>query len=99
MARQKGPYKLIGTLGDITYVKNRHGYIAQEKTTLTGERIRTDIAFQRTREINAEFSRASKGGAVVRNSVKDLLQLAREGSVTSRMVARMFDVIHTDITS
>lgn len=45
MARQKGIIKIDGTLGDITFMKTRDGYIAKEKTHISAERIASDGAF------------------------------------------------------
>ena len=69
MARQKGLIKLKGTMGDITFYRTADGYMAREKGGISAERMRTDPAFQRTRENMAEFGRAGKAGKVLRNSV------------------------------
>lgn len=78
MAKQKGIIKLEGTIGDITFVKTKDGYIAKEKTGLTGERIANDPAFQRTRENGAEFGRAGKAGKMLRTAFRSLLQNAAD---------------------
>lgn len=99
MARLKGPLKIKGTLGDITFSKTVDGYIAKEKTSLDGKRVASDPAFQRTRENNAEFGRAGKAGKVLRNAIRTLLQNAKDKRVTSRLTTDMLRVIKADITN
>jgi hypothetical protein len=99
MAKLKGPLKIQGTLGDITFAKTSDGYIAKEKTSLDGKRIATDPAFQRTRENGAEFSHAGKAGKLLRNAVHGLLQNAKDNRVASRLTKEMMKVIKADATS
>jgi hypothetical protein len=99
MAKLKGPLKIQGTLGDITFAKTTDGYIVKEKTSLDGKRIATDPSFQRTRENGAEFARAGKAGKLLRNAVHGLLQNAKDSRVTSRLTGDMMKVIKADITS
>ncbi len=99
MAKLKGPLKIQGTLGDITFAKTTDGYIAKETTSLDGKRIATDPSFQRTRENGAEFSRAGKAGKLLRNAVHGLLQNAKDSRVASRLTRQMMKVIKADATS
>jgi hypothetical protein len=99
MAKLKGPLKIKGTIGDITFSKTEDGYIAKEKTSLDGKRIATDPDFQRTRENNAEFGRAGKAGKVLRNAIRTLLQNAKDKRVTSRLTTEMMRVVKADTTS
>jgi hypothetical protein len=78
LARQRSIIKLEGTIGDITFVKTRDGYLAKERTSMNGARITTDPAFQRTRENNAEFGRAGKAGNILRNALRGQLQKASD---------------------
>jgi len=57
MARQKGPLKYVGTLGDIRHfkIKGNQGYFAGLTGGPTADQIATDPAFQRTRENMNEF--------------------------------------------
>jgi hypothetical protein len=69
MARQKGIIKLKGTIGDITFYKTQDGHLAREKGGIDASRIKTDPAFQRTRENGSEFGRAGKAGKVLRTAL------------------------------
>ena len=96
MARQKGLIKLKGTMGDITFYRTKDGYMAREKGGITAERMRTDPAFQRTRENMAEFGRAGKAGKFLRNSVQSLLRTAGDRLMVSRLTKEMVKVIQLD---
>jgi hypothetical protein len=96
MAKQRGIIKIEGTLGDITFFKTEDGYIVKEKTHISGKRIATDPAFQRTRENNAEFGRAGKASKVLRNAIRTVLQNAKDKKVTSRLTTEMLKVVKAD---
>jgi hypothetical protein len=99
MAKQKGIIKLEGTIGDITFLKSKDGYLAKGKSSVTANRIATDPAFARTRENNAEFGRAGKAGKVLRNAFRAVLQKASDGRMVSRLTQEMFRVLQADLTS
>ena len=99
MARQRSIVKLEGTIGDITFLKTRDGYMAKEKSYVSSERIASDPAFQRTKENNAEFGRAGKAGKVLRSAFRNQLLFAKDSRVISRLVTEMMRVIKADTTS
>jgi len=96
MASQKGILSLQGTLGNIIFYKSKDGYMAREKGGLDAKRIASDPAFQRTRENNQEFGRASKAGKFLRNAVRSLLQIASDSNMISRLTKQMIRVIKAD---
>ena len=96
MARQKGIIKLKGTIGDISFYKTSDGHLAREKGGVEKSRIMTDPAFQRTRENGSEFGRAGKGGKLIRNAIRLLLQNAKDKRVTSRLTKDLVAVVKTD---
>lgn len=99
MARQKGIIKLKGTIGDISFYKTSDGHLAREKDGVDASRIANDPAFQRTRENGSEFGRAGKGGKVIRNAVRLLLQNAKDKRVVSRLTTDLLKVVKTDATN
>jgi hypothetical protein len=99
MAKQKGIIKLEGTLGDITFLKTRDGYLAKENNPPSAARIATDPAFARTRENASEFGRAGKAGKLLRTALRMAMQNAKDSRVTSRLTAEMIKVIQADSTS
>lgn len=99
MAKLKGPLKIRGSLGDITFIQRDNGYFAMEKSRLDGKRIASDPSFERTRENMAEFARAGKAGKLVRQAVRILLQNASDNNASSRLTSKMMEAIKADMTS
>lgn len=99
MPKQKGIIKIEGTVGDLTFMKTQDGYLVKEKSYVSGQRIASDPAFQRTRENNAEFGRAGKAGKILRNAIRTLLQNAKDKRITSRLTTEMMRVVKADATS
>ena len=99
MARQTGVVTLKGTIGSISFYKSRDGHMAREKGGVDGSRIKSDPAFQRTRENGAEFGRAGRGSKVLRNALRVIIQNAKDRRVVSRLTTKMLEVLQGDTTS
>jgi hypothetical protein len=99
MARQKGIIKLKGTIGDITFYKTKDGHLAREKGGIDASRIKSDPAFQRTRENGAEFGRAGKAGKVLRTAFRTLLVNSADSRMVSRLTQQMIKVLQADVVS
>ena len=99
MAKQKGIFKVEGTLDEVTFYKTRDGYLVREKGGVSAERIATDPAFVRTRENQAEFGRAGKAGKLLRSAFRVLLQNAADPRMVSRLHRDMMRVVKADATS
>src|ERR1051325_10753698 len=93
MAKQKGILPIEGTLGNITFFKSKDGYMAKQKSEVSADKIANDPAFQRTRENNAEFGRAGKGGKLLRTAFRPVIQKASDSRMVSRLTAQMIAVI------
>jgi len=96
MAKQTGIIKLKGTIGDISFYKSADGHLARTKGGVDANRIANDPAFQRTRENGSEFGRAGRGGKVIRNAIRVLLQNAKDKRVVSRLTKSLVAVTKTD---
>ena len=96
MAKQTGIIKLKGTIGGISFYKTGDGHLAREKGGVDKSRIQNDPAFQRTRENGSEFGRAGKGGKVLRNAIRVLLQNAKDKRVVSRLTKDLVAIVKTD---
>ncbi|MGV3528066.1 MAG: hypothetical protein ACO1OO_04155 [Flavisolibacter sp.] len=99
MAKQRSIIKLEGTIGDITFLKTRDGYLAKEKTHISADRIANDPAFERTRENNAEFGRAGKASKTLRTAFRTQLQKVSDSRMVSRLTKEMMRVIQADATN
>jgi len=91
MARQKGPLKYVGTLGDIRHfkIKGNEGYFAGMIGGPTADQIKNDPAFQRTRENMNEFGGCAMVGKSVRVGVASLMKSMADSQVTGRLTAIM----------
>jgi len=96
MARQSGIIKLKGTIGDISFYKTSDGHLARLKGGVDANRIANDPAFQRTRENGSEFGRAGKGGKLIRNTMRVLLEHAKDKRLTGRLTKDLLAVVKTD---
>jgi hypothetical protein len=99
MAKQKSIIKLEGTLGDITFVKTADGYIAREKTSLNGDRIKNDPKYARTRETNAEFRTSAKVGQAIRAAFRPLYAGIADARLTSRLTKELMRIRNTDASN
>lgn len=91
MARQKGPLKYVGTLGDIRHfkIKGNQGYFAGLTGGPTADQIATDPAFQRTRENMNEFGGCALAGKSIRVGLASLMKNMADSQVTGRLTAIM----------
>ncbi|OQP44982.1 hypothetical protein A4D02_09375 [Niastella koreensis] len=58
----------------------------QAKSGVSGDRIKTDAAFERTRENNAEFARAGKAAKLLRRIFRDVTIHAKDRITQARLV-------------
>ena len=78
------------------FTKQVMDILAREKGGVDKSRIQNDPAFQRTRENGSEFGRAGKGGKVLRNAIRVLLQNAKDKRVVSRLTKDLVAIVKTD---
>ncbi len=96
MARQKGIIPLEGTIGNITFLKTRDGYLAKEKSSIPASRMYTDPAFARTRENWSEFGNAGKGAKLIRATFNQALRLVKDRRLTGNLVKMLVRVVQSD---
>lgn len=99
MAKYKGLFKVRGSIDDLNFYKSQDGYRMRTKGGVSGDRIKSDPAFERTRENNNEFSNCAKGGKTLRRAAIDLMSNAKDSRVTSRLTQIMFRVKDADVIS
>ncbi len=99
MARQKSIITLQGEIDGISFYQTKDGYLARKKTSLSGDRVRTDPRFVRTRENAAEFTRAGQSAALVRRSLRSLYAGTADSRMTGRFNQAMMRVLKTDSVS
>jgi hypothetical protein len=99
MAKQMGSITLKGTVGNISFFKTGDGYLVGRRGCVSAKTIATHPAFQRTRENNAAFSSAAKGGKLLRTSLRSTIVNARDTHMVSRLTSQMLRVVQADTTS
>src|SRR4030095_6884031 len=65
MAKQAGPIKISGTIGDICFYQLHEEYYARTKSSLSGKRVKKDPAFKLTMQYAGLLACASKIASVV----------------------------------
>ena len=99
MAKQRGIFKVEGTVDEITFYKSKDGFLIRQKGGVSAERMATDPAFERTRENQREFARAGIAGKVLRNALRTVLLNATDRLLVSRLFTAMMKVVKADATS
>ena len=96
MAKNDGILKIQGTLENLTFYKTQDGSLVRTKGGVSKKRIMKDPAFARTRENLSEFAGSAHAGKVMRMSVNELMQTARDNRVTSRLTQIMSQIQKMD---
>lgn len=91
MAKQKGPIKYEGTIGDIRHfrIKGLKGYYAGMKGGPTANQIKNAPEFERTRENMNEFGGSAKAAKSLRNGLVQSMKGIADSHVTGRLTAIM----------
>lgn len=99
MAKVDGIVAIQGTVKGITFYQTKEGMFARAKGGVSKKRIQNDPAFERTRENCAEFGHNAKMGKLVRNAVSNMLLLAKDSRVSSRLAQAMSKIKNLDLVS
>ncbi|MBU0695990.1 MAG: hypothetical protein KKE39_05625 [Bacteroidetes bacterium] len=91
MARQTGPLKYSGTLGDIRHfkIKGLKGDFAGLKGGPSGDQVKTGPEFKRTRENMNEFGGCAIAGKSVRIGLSQLMKQMSDSQLTGRLTGIM----------
>lgn len=99
MAKQKGIFQVEGTIDEVTFYRSQDGHMIRKKGGVSGDRIKSDPAFARTRENGSEFKNTAKAGKLMRHAFSSFVAKSADGRVTSRMVQTMAKIKNLDTTS
>jgi hypothetical protein len=87
MARQKGLFKITGTIGDVNfYITKGVGYARKAGGGFTGAAIRNKPSMQRVRENASEFGQCSRVKKVFRQALLPFLQGYTDNTLHARMM-------------
>lgn len=99
MAKSSGIVKFEGTVEDLTFYKRNGKLLVRKKGGISGERIRTEPNFVRTRENNSEFSHSCSSGKALRLALGTLVHKAKDGKLTNRLMQVMTRAKNMDTLS
>ncbi|WP_343303084.1 hypothetical protein AAHN97_16135 [Chitinophaga niabensis] len=99
MARQTGPIKVSGTIGDIVFYKTKSGYFIKRKPRFDAKRFATDPAFAIQRKTMAELSRNSKASKLIRQAFAIPLTQIEDSGIHNRLNKVMAKVTQGDKTN
>jgi hypothetical protein len=83
----------------ITFCKFKDVHLSREKAGIDASRIVSHLAFQVTRENEAEFGRVGKAGKVLRTAMRTVLINSADSRMGSRLIQSIIKVIHLDMVS
>jgi hypothetical protein len=91
MAKQTGPLKYVGTIGDIRHfkIKGQKGHFAGMKGGPTADQVKNGDEFKRTRENMSEFAACARAGKSIRVALSELLKHMADRQLTGRLTAIM----------
>lgn len=99
MAKIDGIVEIQGTVKGVTFYRTKDGMLARAKGGISKKRMKTDPAFQRTRENGVEFGHNAKMSKLLRNSASSLLLMAKDSRVSSRLSQSMSQIKNLDLVS
>ena len=85
-----------GSLGKVTFVKIDGKYTARPRRVVAKGNRLNNPKYQSVHESESEFGTASKAGKVLRQEIGELLKLAKDNKVTSRLQKQMRKVLGLD---
>lgn len=96
MGKLDSTITLTGSVGNLSFYKTQDGYIVRRKYGPSARRIKTDPAYARTRENNAEFARAGKATRLMRLAFASLLPSMSDNRVSGRLTREFLKIIKSD---
>src|SRR5689334_15872065 len=87
MARQHGPTKLEGKLGDISFYITKYGALARTIGAVSKERFHNDPKLARRKAAAFDFGYVSTTGKLLRQEIAKCIAFAAEGSTNQRLNA------------
>lgn len=85
MSKIESIFNPRGNLGGVNFYMRDGQLYARKVTSMDGQRIKTDPAFQRTREINQEFAGIAKCSKAARFGLNSTMITIGDSKVTTRM--------------
>lgn len=98
MARQVKPY-MEGTFNGMVYYKVGKDYFVRTAPKVRKNRVRSDPSYARIRELNETFGYTARSGKLLRETISDMLQHAKDNTICPRLVSLLSKVRNLDSNS
>ena len=99
MAKQTGVVRISGKVGNLTFAQSPNGDEVRLNTSLTGEQMRTERRFKRTRENWNEFSKAGNSAKLIRDAFASITKPLTDRLAYPRLFRETLKVVKSDPTS
>jgi len=85
-----------GDVGGVTFFERDGKFFARQTKTISREAIKSDPAFERTRENNSEFSRAAKAAKLILTAFRNVTVGSTDSQVYTRLVRETMRAVKAD---
>lgn len=99
MGKQTGVVRISGKVGNLTFAHGPNGDEVRLNTSLTGDQMRTERRFKRTRENWSEFARAGIAAKLIRDAFASITKPLTDRLGYSRLFRETMKVVKSDPTS
>jgi hypothetical protein len=99
MAKQKGPVKLSGTIGDLTFYESGNQHLVKLKNGPTREEVLTKKEYVRTLENSNEFGPCASAGKLIRTALELVGSHLTDPTMVNRLTERLTRVMQSDTAS
>lgn len=95
--RQRSIFPLSGSTGNFTFYSTRHGnFVRLKSKKIDKKRMASDPRFEALRKNSSEFKTVMNSAKMVTNSLRPLIEKAKNGNAHSRLTSLLFKIIKTD---
>lgn len=98
MGTQKGALRIEGNVGNLSFFKDSDGHKVRIKSGPSGDKMRTDKRFARTRQNWAEFARAAGAAKLLRKALAEHVKRIRDRYSFSRLLKATLAIVKSDST-
>ena len=99
MAKNIGPVKFIGKIGDLSGRETKYGNIISLPGGFKGDRIKTEQRYEATRQLGSEFGRCSKIASQIYTCLQEYLKTIRHPHMYGFIQSLITNIKGCDTTS
>lgn len=96
MAKQVGPMKITGTLGNMIYFRKGNNFFVKLKPHVDPKKITHGVGYDRQRANMLEFGHASKASKLIFLAFANSHRLAKDANIIAHLVRDIHKVIKSD---